>query len=94
MATKNNPGAHDCYAKAEPDEPIFVLLARDRHAPVLVAVWAALRRLEGEDPAVVDEALDCVEAMDKWRTARKGPFVSTDGTVMVADLLEKLANAK
>lgn len=29
MGTKNNPGAFDCYANAEPDEPMFVLLARD-----------------------------------------------------------------
>jgi hypothetical protein len=29
MGTKSNPGPFDCYAKAEPDEPMFVLLARD-----------------------------------------------------------------
>lgn len=43
MATKNNPGKYDCYANAEPDEPMFVLLARDELAPVVVRIWAALR---------------------------------------------------
>ena len=43
MSTKNNPGAYDCYANAEPDEPMFVLLARDELAPRIVAIWAMIR---------------------------------------------------
>jgi hypothetical protein len=43
MATKNNPGAYDCYENAKPDEPMFVLLARDEMAPHLVRVWALCR---------------------------------------------------
>lgn len=43
MGTKNNPGRFDCYANAEPDEPMFILLARDRLAPHLTAIWAAVR---------------------------------------------------
>jgi hypothetical protein len=43
MATKNNPGKWDCYAKARPDEEMFVLLARDPLAPFLVAIWAKMR---------------------------------------------------
>lgn len=43
MATKNNPGKYDCYANAEPDEPMFVLLARDDLAPSLVIIWAMIR---------------------------------------------------
>lgn len=43
MGTKNNPGKFDCYAAAEPDEPMFVLLGRDPHAAVLVTLWALLR---------------------------------------------------
>jgi len=46
MSTKNDPGPFDCYANAKPDEPMFVLLGRDRHAAVLVHLWAAMRRLE------------------------------------------------
>ena len=39
MGTKNNPGEFDCYANAEPDEPMFVLLARDVLAPGIVDEW-------------------------------------------------------
>ena len=41
MGTKQNPGAYDCHAKAQPDEPMFTLLARDPLAPHLVDIWAA-----------------------------------------------------
>ncbi len=43
MGTKNHPGKFDCYAAAEPDEPMFILLARDPLAAHLVAAWVALR---------------------------------------------------
>lgn len=33
----------DCYHKAEPNEPKFTLLGRDRAAPVCVRMWAAIR---------------------------------------------------
>jgi hypothetical protein len=61
--TKSNPGPHDCYAAAGPDEQIFHLLGRDRHASALVELWALLREKEGEDPAVVQEARDRASAM-------------------------------
>jgi hypothetical protein len=43
MGTKNNPGRCDCYAKADPDEPMFTLLARDPIAPFLVSIWSSIR---------------------------------------------------
>lgn len=43
MGTKANPGKFDCYSKAAPDEPIFVLRSMDPSAPVLVRLWAAIR---------------------------------------------------
>lgn len=49
MSTKNNPGPVDCYAAAEPDEPMFILLARDPRAAVLVNLWATMRSLAGDD---------------------------------------------
>lgn len=70
MGTKNNPCAYDCYANAHPDEPMFVLLGRDKHAPTLVWLWALLRELDQEDPNKVAEARDCVEDMLKWQVAR------------------------
>lgn len=42
MGTKANPGKFDCLSKLEPDEPYFVLMARDQLAPRLVDLWAAL----------------------------------------------------
>lgn len=66
MGTKNNPGEFDCYVNAEPDEPMFVLLGRDRMAPYLVSIWATLREEEGEEPAKVLEARQCVQAMREW----------------------------
>lgn len=43
MGSKLKPGNFDCYANALPDEPMFVLLGRDRLAPPLTAIWAAIR---------------------------------------------------
>lgn len=67
MGTKNNPGEFDCYANAEPDEPMFVLLARDKHAPELVRQWAQLRLADGEDARKVAEATICADRMERWR---------------------------
>jgi hypothetical protein len=66
LGTKANPGAFDCFANAKPDEPMFVLLARDRHAPFLVRAWAAWREAEGEDTAKVEEARQCADDMERW----------------------------
>lgn len=68
MSTKLNPGAFDCYAAAAPDEPMFILLARDPLAPVLVDIWTQLRMLRtSPDLAKLAEAMDCAEAMRKWK---------------------------
>jgi len=66
MGTKNDPGKFDCYTNAEPDEPMFVLLARDKHAPTLVWLWAVLREIDGEDQAKLKEAQECVVSMIEW----------------------------
>lgn len=57
MATKNNPGPYDCYANAEPDEPMFVLLGRDATAALVVTFWVALRQKLGKtEPEKLEEA--------------------------------------
>ena len=66
MGSKNNPGAYDCFSKADPDEPMFVLLGRDASAGLLVRVWAKMREEHGEDPAKVAEARRCADQMDMW----------------------------
>jgi hypothetical protein len=74
MGTKNNPGQFDCYTNAEPDEPMFVLLARDPAAPHAIEAWVELRKEfieQGIKPStdwpVLDEALVCANEMAAWR---------------------------
>jgi hypothetical protein len=79
MGTKNNPSEFDCYANLEPDEPYFVLMARDFEAPHLVRQWATARGIEllrrhggkadlGKDEArQIREAFECADAMAAWR---------------------------
>jgi hypothetical protein len=43
VGTKTKPGRFDCYEKAELDEPMFVLLARDPLAGHLVSIWSKMR---------------------------------------------------
>lgn len=72
MGTKNNPGRYDCYAKAEPDEPMFTLLARDPTAPAAVRLWAAQKWQEGESPEKIAEARAIADAMEAWRKEHRG----------------------
>jgi hypothetical protein len=92
MASKNNPGAYDCYQNAEPDEPLFVLLGRDKHAPALVWLWAVLRELDGEDPAKVAEARECVDDMIEWGTIR-GKKMCGLGVAALAAVMELVRSA-
>jgi len=70
MGTKNNPGAYDCYDNADPDEPMFTLLARDRQAPDLIREWARVRIGIG-DLEKAREAGDCAHAMERWRVENR-----------------------
>ena len=69
MGTKASPSKFDCYAKAEPDEPMFVLLARDPLAPILVRLWADLT-VGRSQPEKTAEARHCAEHMELWRLNR------------------------
>lgn len=44
MSTKETIGQFDALEKAEPNEPMFPLLARDECAPATVTEWCRLRR--------------------------------------------------
>lgn len=72
MGTKNNPGTYDCYEKAGPDEPMFVLLARDPLAAPLVRMWADLRAVMRAGDPKVSEARRCAEAMTEWHHGSAG----------------------
>jgi hypothetical protein len=68
MGTKNNPGQFDCYAKADPDEPIFTIRAKDPIGAMIVRTWAieaGARRLADDDK--LREALQCADSMEEWR---------------------------
>ena len=42
--TLAEPGPYDPLGRTEPDEPIFPLVAHDRHSPATVRFWADLTR--------------------------------------------------
>lgn len=92
MATKNNPGQFDCYKNAEPDEPLFVLLGRDKHAPTLIWLWSVLRELDGEDASKVAEARACADAMIKWQVDRN-KVTAGIGQSVLAGVLELIRTA-
>jgi hypothetical protein len=71
MGTKLNPGKYDCLAKAEPDEPVFVLRAKDPNAATLVWLWATMAEMQSvHEPEKVAESRQCVAAMVEWAAAR------------------------
>lgn len=81
MGTKNNPAEFDCYANALPDEPMFILLARDPAAPDIVEQWARGREWQinsGKKPEtdrqMVAEALECAAKMREWRNQNDGEW--------------------
>jgi hypothetical protein len=65
MATK--VAGDSCYAKAAPDEPIFVLRAQDRCAPKAVRMWADFARSQGAPVEKVEEAMDLALEMESWQ---------------------------
>lgn len=79
MGTKNNPGIFDCYQIALPDEPMFVLLARDPQFYERVMDWANQRgRMINcgdrpqEDSPIVSEAVRCASNGATWRRDNNG----------------------
>ena len=74
MGTKNDPGKLDCFNKADPDEPIFTLRAKDPLAPTVVRIWAELHELVNVGDTLqascdekVHEALQVSQAMRYWK---------------------------
>lgn len=81
MGTKLQELRSGCFAKAMDDEPMFVLLARDVHAPDLVQKWADNREHEiqmgrkpASDMAAVAEARQSAELMRTWRDENDGAW--------------------
>jgi hypothetical protein len=84
MGTLLKPDEFDCYSKLLPDEPFFVLVARDLFAPAAVHAWCDQRELHirrgflGDKRLFVEEirqlavARECADEMPKWRRTHMG----------------------
>lgn len=59
-----------CLNRSQDDEPVFVLVARDRLAPELVDAWADRAEAHGVTPAKVAEARELAVQMRVWQTQR------------------------
>ncbi len=55
-----------CFAKAADDEPLFVLRAQDKLAPVLIRLWASLAEMGGLHPAKARDARLIADEMELW----------------------------
>lgn len=66
MGTKNDPGKFDCYSRAEPDEPMFILLGRDPIGAMLVGLWVDVAERLGKDPEKIAEARNCAYDMQRY----------------------------
>jgi len=58
--------------KVADDEPIFVLRAQDLLSSQVVEYWAELAQMDGSPREKTLEALECANAMRRWRTANGG----------------------
>lgn len=61
-----------CLGKAAPNEPVFILRAQDRLAPMLIEEWALRAQGFGCPKEKVEEARQLAQAMRKW-PGRKNP---------------------
>lgn len=59
-----------CLGRAKDDEPVFILRAQDKFAPLLVKLWAVMvTDATGEATEKSNEALDLARAMEAWQKA-------------------------
>ena len=70
MGTKERPGKHDAYTKANLNEPLFTLIARDPMASILVDLWADIEEHKEGNTQKVAEARSCAASMRRWRAKR------------------------
>lgn len=76
MGTRRNPGNYNCYANADPHEPMFTLLGRDKFGASLVRLWVAARQaISGGSRAETEKLLEAgvvSSDMQKWCQSKKG----------------------
>ncbi len=55
-----------CLSRTADDEPIFVLRAQDRLAPVMLRLWSELAALHGLPEEKVNDILELADEMECW----------------------------
>lgn len=101
MGTINQPSQYDCASKLLPDEPNFLLLGRDKCAPVVVWLWAVLREIHAREKPNPDaereqalEARQIVIDMFNWQEAHDKLTVGVGEAALAAVFeLIRAANA-
>ena len=57
-----------CLNRAEDDEPLFVIRAKDKVSASAVRTWAEWAQMTGvHEPEKIQEARDIAEDMENWR---------------------------
>lgn len=62
-----------CLGRSQSDEPVFVLVARDRFSSEVIRFWARLvqNELGKETPKVLEAKEEAIQ-MDTWRVTHGG----------------------
>ena len=78
MGTKKEELANpnSCINKAVDDEPIFVLRAQDKLAPILIRLWTDLANIHGCSENKRVQAWKCARDMEEWGLSNKVDFPS------------------
>jgi hypothetical protein len=71
MGTKHTS---TCLAKAHDDEPVFVLRAQDKLAPMVIEFWAYLADKYGAPEQKIIEANELIAEMKSWRLVNRGKY--------------------
>jgi len=71
MGTKQNAGQFDCMEKIAPDEPFFVLRAKDPIGVHVVRYWVEHAHAAGHEAENIMEASICADDMDTWRAMKQ-----------------------
>lgn len=71
MGTKQNAGQFDCMDKVAPDEPFFVLRAKDPIGAHVVRYWVDNAHAAGHEAEKIMEASICADDMDTWRAMKQ-----------------------
>lgn len=58
--------SNSCLSRSAPNEPVFVLVARDPHAPQAIRHWIAMS-MDRQPPEKIEEAYKLANQMEEWK---------------------------